>query len=161
MGTNHASQLKEIRVMGFNENVYHETFPSSNQFWNVLKAADEPLWANYENHPKLSMTTRLLNIKAEHNMFANCFNSFVEIMWESMPRDNIMPSDFYDIKKLVDNLGLPIVRIDVCSRGCMLYWRDDENTESCKFCSQPRYKINRRPGRNQNVNHASKCFICS
>ena len=60
-------------------------------------------------------------------MSADCFNSFVEVMWELMSRDNIMPSDFYDMKKLVDNLGLPVVRIDVCSRGCMLYWRDDEN----------------------------------
>ena len=65
-----------------------------------------------------------------------------------MPRDNIMPNDFYDMKKLVDNLGLLVVRIDVCNKGCMLYWRDDENAESCKFCNQSRYKISRRQGRN-------------
>ena len=61
-----------------------------------------------------------------------------------MPYDNIMSSDFYDMKKLVNNLGLLVVRIDVCSKGCMLYWRYDKNAESCKFYSQPRYKINRR-----------------
>ena len=48
------------------------------------------------------------------------------------------------MKKLEDNLGLPVERIDVCSRGFMLYWKNDENAESCKFCSQLRYKINRR-----------------
>ena len=95
------------------------------------------------------MTVRLLNIKTEHNVFADYFNSFVEIMRETISHDNIMPSDFYDIKKLVDNLSLLVVMIDVCSRSCMLYWRDDENAESCKFCSQPWYKINMRLGRNQ------------
>ncbi|XP_056163103.1 uncharacterized protein LOC130136788 [Syzygium oleosum] len=150
-------QLEEIGVTGFDENVCNETFPS-NQFWEVLKAADEPLWAGCDNHTQLSVTARLLNIKAEHNVSENCFNSFVEVMRETMPRDNIMPSDFYDMKKLVDNLGLPVERIDICSRGCMLYWRDDENAESCKFCSQPRYKINRRHGRNQKRRPCKQMF---
>ena len=114
----------------------------------MLKVADEPLWAGCENHTQLSVTARLLNIKTKHNVLENCLNSFVEIMRETLPRDNIMPSDFYDMKKLVDNLGLPVEKNDVYSRGCMLYWRDDENVESCKFCSEPRYKINMRPGRN-------------
>ena len=133
------------------------TFPS-NQFWEVLKATDEPLWAGCDNHTKLSVTARLLNIKVEYNVSADCFNSFVEVMRESISRDNIMPSNFYDIKKLVHNLGLPVVRIDVCSRGCMLYWRDDENAESCKFCSQPRYKINRRQGPNQKRRPCKQIF---
>ena len=29
-GTSHISRLEEIRVTGFDENVYHETSPSSN-----------------------------------------------------------------------------------------------------------------------------------
>ena len=82
-------------------------------------------------------------------------------MRESMPRDNIMPSDFYDMKKLVDNLGLLVVRIDVCNRGYKLYWRDDENAESCKFYSQPRYKINRRPGHNQKRRPCKQIFYLS
>ena len=120
MGTSHASKLEEIGVTDFDENVYNKTFPS-NQFWNVLKVADKPLWTGCENHTKLSVIARLLNIKAEHNVSADCVNSFVEVMRESMSRDNIMPSDFYDMKNLVDNLGLPIVRIDICSKDCMLY----------------------------------------
>ena len=41
VGTSHASQLEDIGVTGFEENVDNETF-QSNQFWDVLKAADEP-----------------------------------------------------------------------------------------------------------------------
>ena len=109
-----------------------------------MKTADEPLWAGCDDHTKVSITTRLLNIKTEYNVSVDCFNSFVKVMRGIMPHDNIMPSDFYDMKKLVDNLGLPVVRIDICNRDCMLHWRDDENVESCKFYRQLRYKINRR-----------------
>ena len=104
------------------------------------------------------MTVRPLNIKVEHNMSVDCFNFFVKVMRETMPHDNIMPNDFYDMKKLVDNLGLPVVRIDVCAMGCMLYWRDDEYVESCKFYNQPRYKINRRQGRNQKHRPCKQMF---
>ena len=57
------AQLKKIGVTGFDENVCNETFPS-NQSWKVLKATDEPLWAGCDNHTQLSVTTRLLDIKA-------------------------------------------------------------------------------------------------
>lgn len=46
----------------------------------------------------------LINDIEEHNVSENCFNSFVEVMREIMPRDNIMPSDFYDMKKLAKGM---------------------------------------------------------
>ena len=89
--------MEKIGVTSIDENVYNGTFPS-NQFWKLLKVANEPLWAGCDNHTKVSVTARLLNIKAEHNVSVDCFNSFVEVMQEIMSRDNIMPSDFYDMK---------------------------------------------------------------
>ena len=87
----------------------------------MLKTTNKPLWVGCDNHTQLSVSARLLNIKVEHNVSENCFNSFVEVMREIMSRDNIMPSDSYDMKKLVNNLGLLVKRIDVCSRSCILY----------------------------------------
>ena len=40
----------------------------------------------------------------------------------------------------------------------MLYWKDDENVDFCKFCSQPRYKINRRQCRNQKRRPCKQMF---
>ena len=51
-----------------------------------------------------------------------------------------VPDSFYKAKRLVSKLGLSSVRIDCCENGCMLYFKEDANLESCKFCQHPRYK---------------------
>ncbi|XP_047320563.1 uncharacterized protein LOC124924590 [Impatiens glandulifera] len=48
------------------------------------------------------------------------------------------------MKKLVEDLGLPVIRIDVCSDGCMLYWGVDIDKQSCRFCNLSRFKDNSR-----------------
>ena len=63
MYTSYAEPLQEVEVIGVDANVNNETFLSG-QFGEVLKVADEPLWGGCDGHTKLSVTTRLLNIKA-------------------------------------------------------------------------------------------------
>ena len=59
MNTGYASPLKEVGVTCVDENMDNETF-LCNQLWEVLKAADEPLWLGCDNHTKLLVTARLL-----------------------------------------------------------------------------------------------------
>ena len=63
--TSYASPLEEVEVVGVDQNLSNE---SSLQFQEVLRAADEPLWAGCDSHTKLSLTARLLNVKAERNV---------------------------------------------------------------------------------------------
>ena len=81
-------------------------------------------------------------------------------MWEIMPRDNIMPSDFYDMKKLVDNLGLPVIRIDVCSR-VVCYIREIMKMQNlANSVDNLSTRLTRGRIIIKNVDHANKCFIC-
>ncbi|KAM3217245.1 hypothetical protein P3L10_026688 [Capsicum annuum] len=65
----------------------------------------------------------------------------MKLLKESLPEDKIMFNNYYQTKKLVRSLGLPVEKINCCESGCMLYWGDDhEHLTSCKFCSKPRYK---------------------
>ncbi|KAL0355354.1 UNVERIFIED_CONTAM: hypothetical protein Sradi_3982300 [Sesamum radiatum] len=64
-----------------------------------------------------------------------------------MPRDHSFSVDYYNTKKLVKDLGLPIEKIDACKNGCM-YWKDDIDMDYCKFCGESRYK----PTRERNPN---------
>ncbi|KAK4397725.1 hypothetical protein Sango_1248000 [Sesamum angolense] len=41
--------------------------------------------------------------------------------------------DYYNTKKFVKDLGLPVEKIHACKNSCMLYWKDDVDFEYCKF----------------------------
>ncbi|KAL0335446.1 UNVERIFIED_CONTAM: hypothetical protein Sradi_4756500 [Sesamum radiatum] len=62
-------------------------------------------------------------------------------MGEILPCDHTFSLDYYHTKKLITELGLSVVKIDACKNDCMLYWKDDIKFESCKFCGDPRYKL--------------------
>ncbi|KAL0439006.1 UNVERIFIED_CONTAM: hypothetical protein Slati_2383600 [Sesamum latifolium] len=60
-----------------------------------------------------------------------------------MPRDHSFPVDYYNMKKLIKDLGLSMEKIDACKNGYMLYWKDDIDLDYCKFCGEARYKPTR------------------
>jgi hypothetical protein len=51
---------------------------------------------------------------------------------------NKIPDDFYEMKKLVSRLNLPVQKIDACTNGYMLFWKGDDAHKDCKFCGHPR-----------------------
>ncbi|XP_039145548.1 uncharacterized protein LOC120282765 [Dioscorea cayenensis subsp. rotundata] len=112
----------------------------TDRFFNVLKIADQPLYEGCENHSQLSFVARMLSIKSDANMSEADFNSMITAIKEVLPPDNTMPTDYYHHRKTMNELGLPVVKIDACKNGCMLYWKHDATEVSCKFCDEPRYK---------------------
>nr|XP_009788331.1 PREDICTED: uncharacterized protein LOC104236151 [Nicotiana sylvestris] len=64
----------------------------------------------------------------------------MELLKDSLPEDNTMLDNYYETKKLVRSLGLPVEKIDCCNSGCMLYWGEDEDLTSCKFCGHQRLR---------------------
>ncbi|XP_047320836.1 uncharacterized protein LOC124924895 [Impatiens glandulifera] len=114
----------------------------SEKFWKALNAAHQPTWPGNSTETKLSATIKLLNIKSEKNWSERGVNQNLDYIKSLLPKDNVLPDNFYTMKKLVEDLGLPVTRIDICKDGCMLFWRADSELESCKFCNFPRYKEN-------------------
>ncbi|XP_049410700.1 uncharacterized protein LOC125873917 [Solanum stenotomum] len=68
-------------------------------------------------------------------------DSMIELMKELVDPNVEIPDSYYKANALMSKLGLSSIRIDCCEKGCMLYYKEDVNLESCKFCSHPRYKI--------------------
>ena len=46
-------------------------------------------------------------------------------MKKIMPKENLMPSNFYITKRMVSKLGLGYQKIDCYINGCMLYYKDN------------------------------------
>nr|XP_009776780.1 PREDICTED: uncharacterized protein LOC104226462 [Nicotiana sylvestris] len=51
-----------------------------------------------------------------------------------------IPHSFYEAKKTINKLCLDYIKIDACPNDCMLYWEDDVNAETCKYCHTSRWK---------------------
>ena len=118
--------------------------PTAKKLYEMLQAADQALWPGCEKHSQLSAVARFLNIKSEYHLPERCYDSLLEFMKEALPQRNTLPENFYDTKKMVEGLGLPVEKIDCCERGCMIYWGVERALKCCKLCGHPRYKSRRR-----------------
>ena len=121
---------------------FEEQYPNPNaqHLYDMLQAANEPLYDGCESHSQLSATAKLLNIKADHGLSERCYDSISGFVGEVLPEGNKMPKNFYETKKLVQGLGLPVEVIHCCLNGCMIYWGDDVELLNCKFFGELRYK---------------------
>lgn len=118
-----------------------ETPNSSAQgFYDMLQAADEPLWDGCPNYSKLGAATRLLNWKAECNVPETTYNRVVPIIKEMLPEGDKLPGNFYETKKSLKRLALPKVKIDACKNHCMLFYKLDSKLTHCMYCNESRYK---------------------
>ncbi|KAL0443854.1 UNVERIFIED_CONTAM: hypothetical protein Slati_2108100 [Sesamum latifolium] len=122
-----------------------EPVGACSSFRTNVHAVDQLLYNDYDES-QLSVVAQLVNIKAENNMSERCYNQVFQWTSDLLPRDHTLCSDYYNTKKLIRDLGLPIEKIHACKNGCMFYWKDDMGLEYCNFCGDPRYK----PTRNRN-----------
>ena len=86
----------------------------SDDFYHMLKDADEPLLSEYETHTVLSTILELLNLKVEFNMMLNCYDRMVAITKKMLPKDEKLVESFYASKKMTKRLGMEYKKIDVC-----------------------------------------------
>ena len=61
-----------------------------------------------------------------------------------------IPESFYEMKKIINKLGLNYAKIHACPNDCMLYWGEDKDREECKRCHTSRWK----PKSNDNARNA-------
>jgi len=64
----------------------------------------------------------------------------MELMHELLPPNSRIPNNFYRSRKLLEGLGMPYHKIDVCDKNCMLYYKDNKDKDKCDICGTSRYK---------------------
>jgi len=136
------------------EDEYEPPNPSAQHFYDKLNAAQRPLWPGCNNHTELSLALRMMSIKSDYNMSQSCFDEVAQLMKEACPPNNVVPSNFSEAKKLVKKTWSKCHENRLCSNGCMLYFKDDEFLEKCKFCDAPRWQ----PSKSNKGNHKKISF---
>ena len=64
---------------------------------------------------------------------------------EVLPKDNRMTFDFYDTKKQISALRLPVEKIDCCINGCMIYRGQTASMTQCDDCGVSRWITDKTP----------------
>jgi Transposase family tnp2/Domain of unknown function (DUF4218)/Transposase-associated domain len=114
--------------------------PEAQKFFDMLQAAKQPLFAGCEKFTQLSYVARMMNMKSEDGISQKSYDKFLDISKDLVPDSKNIPANFYESKKLLRGMGLPVEKIDCCPKNCMIYWKDDSSLDKCKFCSLPRFK---------------------
>ena len=112
------------------------------QLYNLIDAANEQLWTGCETMTQLSAMARLMTIKADHRLSERAYDDVLHLWKDSLPVENRLPNNFYETKRFMQGLGLPVEKIDCCTSNCMLFWGDDVELQFCKFCGEQRYQEN-------------------
>ncbi|KAK1378582.1 hypothetical protein POM88_025326 [Heracleum sosnowskyi] len=122
---------------GPNCNPHSEEIPNAEaqKLYDILHSSERELYGGCETS-QLSAMARMLSLKSDHHWSEACYDQTSEFIKSVLPEDNTFLDSFYKTKKHMEGLGLPSVKIDCCVNGCMIYWGEDIDMDSCKFCSQ-------------------------
>ncbi|XP_042980114.1 uncharacterized protein LOC122310298 [Carya illinoinensis] len=102
--------------------------------------ADEPLYEGCTKHTKFSAIVRLWNMKCLGGLSNSIFTELLEFVNELLPPGASLPKNAYEAKKYMNELGLGYEKILVCPNGCMLFWKENENLETCVVCGASKWK---------------------
>ncbi|KAL0314011.1 UNVERIFIED_CONTAM: hypothetical protein Sangu_2245500 [Sesamum angustifolium] len=148
---------------GTSSNIYDGGYPYdydesglADHFFNIVHAANQS-FGNDCNQSQLGVVAELVDIKTDGHIFEQIYDRISQWANRILPSDHTLPGDYYNTKKLVKGLGLPIEKIHTCKNDCMLYWKDNINLEYYyKFCGDGRYK----PARGRDP-HRKKSYMQS
>ena len=68
------------------------------------------------------------------------FTMLLELLKETFPEGETLPSNYYKTKKVLRELGLHYIKIDACPSDCMLYSKEHANANECIVCGVSRWK---------------------
>jgi hypothetical protein len=65
----------------------------------------------------------------------------LRLFGDVLPENHKMPNNLYECKSLLKGLKMPYVKIDVCVKNCMIYYKQDELKEKCDLCGESHYVV--------------------
>ncbi|XP_009797948.1 uncharacterized protein [Nicotiana sylvestris] len=123
--------------------------PASNSkdFFELLRDESQELYEG-SKYSKVEFLLKLYHIKSLSGLSDKGMTMILDLFRDAFKFASI-PDSFYKAKKTIKKLCLDYIKIDACPNDCMLYWGDDANEETCKYCHISRWKSNERGNRNR------------
>jgi hypothetical protein len=80
-----------------------------------------------------------MGMKSKYNFSIQCYNDNVKFIIDLIPVKHNMPKDFYQLKKIVADVGMNYEKIDMRESSCMLFWKEHKDDTECTHCGRSRY----------------------
>ncbi|XP_026416083.1 uncharacterized protein LOC113311461 [Papaver somniferum] len=113
---------------------------NSGKFAKLLDEAEHELYHGCKDFSALTFLVELMHIKVLNQMSNKAFEMQLELLKEAFPKENRIPSSYYEANKLLGGLGMGYEAIHACQYDCALFWKEHKDREDCPICNAPRYK---------------------
>ncbi|CAL8160462.1 unnamed protein product [Prunus armeniaca] len=110
------------------------------KFYDLLNDANTHLYAGSTKMKKLEFLVKLYQAKCLSGSTDKGMDIMLKLVKIILPDGETLPNSFYDVKQLIEDLGLTYQKIDACPNDCMLYWKESILDDSCNHCGQNRYQ---------------------
>ena len=93
------------------------------------------------NDCRLSATLLILNLQSTYGVPNIHTDALFKLLKEKiLPKDNTLPQNRDEAKKLLASIGMEYKIIHACKKGCILFRNEYENATECPLCKTPRYR---------------------
>ncbi|KAG7536590.1 Patatin-like phospholipase domain [Arabidopsis suecica] len=116
------------------------------EFLAKLADAETPLYPDCLNHSKLSAIVSLFRIKTKNGWSDKSFDELLETLPKMLPKDNVLHTSLYDVKKFLKSFDMGYEKIHACVNDCCLFRKKYKKLENCPKCNASRWKINMHTG---------------
>ncbi|XP_027181834.1 uncharacterized protein LOC113780220 [Coffea eugenioides] len=132
---------------GSNKEVSFRKEDELENFDRLFKDAKRALYHGCKKYSILLFVVKLLHLKVLNRWSNKSFTMLLQLLNDSYPDDNLLPSSYYDSRKLLGSIGLRCDLVHACKNDCVLFWKEYEGLDHCPKCLQSRWKINDGKGK--------------
>jgi hypothetical protein len=133
----------EVVVQGDEEIGWNEESAEGDaqKYYDMLKKSEKPLH-RVTKYSKLSAIVHLYNLKCVGGLSNKIFSDLLEfIIQYLLPAcDDTLPTNTCEAKKFLSNMGLGYEKIHACHNNCMLFWKDNQELDSCIVYGESKWK---------------------
>jgi hypothetical protein len=138
--------LKKSLIKHFKADVILGNAKGLEHFKAVKDAAKERVYKESKGCPThwsvLRFVIEVLILKAKYGWSDSSFNDLLKLLSWLLPKPNFVPTNTYQVKKVISPLTMGVERIHACPNHCTLCRGLFEKLEKCPTCGASRYKWN-------------------
>ena len=117
-----------------------EADPNATKYYDQLfEEIEAELYPGCDWISALNFLAKLLHLKVRGKIANNIFDEILKLLKFAFPRQNKVPSSFYEAKKRMKKLGLGYESIHVCQHDCCLFYKEHAEKEICPVCGTSRW----------------------
>ncbi|XP_021733288.1 uncharacterized protein LOC110700108 [Chenopodium quinoa] len=107
----------------FDQPRYKKDTKEAKMFENLMRDAQQTLYPGCNEFSKLSFILKLFQIKCMDGMTNKAFTSMLHMFKNALPKGADLPSNYYEARKMITNLGFDYEKIEACENDYSEAWK--------------------------------------